>query len=95
MGEDLSMKFVTVKPILLLASIAFMGCAGIRTAFAAGCLTGAAVGGVAGHLPGHGVVGAAAGCAIGHHEAFKKAKAAADQQAGQHAPSSGANPPPN
>ena len=49
---------------------------------AKGCLKGAAVGGVAGHLAGgHGVVGAAAGCAIEHHRekaADKKdAKAAA------------------
>jgi hypothetical protein len=29
------------------------------------------VGGVAGHLAGHGKLGAAAGCAIGHHEANK------------------------
>ncbi len=36
----------------------------------AGCLTGAAIGGVAGHVAGHhGLLGAAAGCAIGHHEA--------------------------
>jgi hypothetical protein len=39
---------------------------------AAGCLKGAAVGGVAGHVAGHhGVLGAAAGCAVGHHEAAK------------------------
>jgi hypothetical protein len=39
---------------------------------AAGCLKGAAVGGVAGHMAGHhGVLGAAAGCAVGHHEASK------------------------
>src|SRR5579883_1776438 len=44
------------------------------SAHAAGCLSGAAVGGVAGHLAGHhGVLGAAAGCAVGHHEAKKKA----------------------
>jgi hypothetical protein len=53
------MKFVQVKPILLLASIAFMGSEGIDNASAAGCLTGAADGDVAGHLAGHGVVGAA------------------------------------
>ena len=42
-------------------------------ASAAGCLKGAAVGGVAGHMAGHhGVLGAGAGCAIGHHEASKK-----------------------
>jgi len=48
---------------------------------AKGCLKGAAVGGVAGHLvgKGHGVAGAAAGCAIGHHEADKKEKKAAQQ----------------
>lgn len=39
----------------------------------AGCITGAIVGGVAGHMMGgHGKVGAAAGCAIGHHNAVKK-----------------------
>jgi uncharacterized protein YcfJ len=48
---------------------------------AKGCLKGAAVGGVAGHMvgKGHGVAGAAAGCAIGHHEANKKEKNAAQQ----------------
>jgi hypothetical protein len=48
---------------------------------AKGCLKGAAVGGVAGHMvgKGHGVAGAAAGCAIGHHEANKKDKKAAEQ----------------
>jgi hypothetical protein len=46
--------------------------------YAKGCLEGAAVGGVAGHVAGkHGAVGAAGGCAIGHHEANKKDKAAA------------------
>jgi hypothetical protein len=43
---------------------------------AKGCLEGAAVGGVAGHVAGkHGAVGAAGGCAVGHHEAAKKDKA--------------------
>jgi hypothetical protein len=43
---------------------------------AKGCLEGAAVGGVAGHVAGqHGAVGAAGGCAVGHHEANKKDKA--------------------
>ncbi len=40
------------------------------SAHAAGCLSGAAVGGVAGHLAGHhGVLGAAAGCLYGRHRA--------------------------
>lgn len=39
---------------------------------AEGCLKGAAVGGVAGHMAGHHtMLGAGAGCAIGHHEASK------------------------
>lgn len=53
------------------------------TANAAGCLKGAAVGGVAGHVAGkHGVVGAVGGCVVGRHMANKKAKkekAAAEQ----------------
>jgi hypothetical protein len=57
--------------------------------YAKGCLEGAAVGGVAGHVAGkHGAVGAAGGCAVGHHEADKKDKkaqqtAAASQPAGK------------
>jgi outer membrane lipoprotein SlyB len=40
---------------------------------AAGCLKGAAVGGMAGHYMGHhGWLGAGAGCVIGHHEAVKR-----------------------
>ena len=48
---------------------------------AAGCLKGAAVGGIAGHYAGHhGVLGAGAGCVIGHHEATKHARERAQQQ---------------
>ena len=48
---------------------------------AAGCLKGAAVGGVAGHVAGgHAVIGAGAGCLIEHHREKKAAKAAAAQQ---------------
>lgn len=44
-------------------------------ASAKGCIKGAAVGGVAGHVVGkHGVLGAAAGCVVGRHEANKKDK---------------------
>ena len=39
---------------------------------AKGCLKGAAVGGVAGHLKHHGLAGAAAGGAVGHHTANQK-----------------------
>jgi hypothetical protein len=45
------------------------------SAQAAGCLKGAAAGGMVGHVAGHhGLAGAGAGCAIGHHHATKKAR---------------------
>jgi hypothetical protein len=51
-------------------------------ASAHGCIKGAAIGGVAGHLAGHhGVAGAAVGCAIGHHRAKVKEREAARAQA--------------
>ena len=74
-----------MKPILILAAVAFTACANLPSASAAGCLKGAAVGGVAGHMAGHGGVGAAAGCAVGHHEANKKSKVAPAQQPTQSA----------
>ena len=61
----------------LLPALALLMAAGWATvpAQAAGCLKGAAVGGVAGHFAGHhGVLGAGAGCVIGHHEATKHAR---------------------
>jgi len=57
---------------------------GAGAADAKGCLEGAAVGGVAGHVAGdHGLIGAAGGCAIGHHEAAKKDKEKAAAQQSQ------------
>ena len=52
--------------LMLAAGVALAG-----PASAAGCLKGAAVGGVGGHFvgKGHAVLGAAAGCAVGHHRA--------------------------
>lgn len=41
---------------------------------AAGCIKGAVVGGVAGHLKHHAVIGAVAGCAIAHHLAAQEKK---------------------
>jgi hypothetical protein len=56
---------------VLLVSFASMS----QFANAAGCLKGAAVGGVGGHFAGHhGLLGAAAGCAIGRHQANKHAR---------------------
>lgn len=52
-----------------------VGCLALfsQVAQAKGCLKGAAVGGVAGHVAGgHSLIGAAAGCAIGRHQANKK-----------------------
>ncbi len=44
---------------------------------AAGCLKGAAVGGIGGHFAHHhAIAGAAIGCAVGHHMAKKRARAA-------------------
>jgi hypothetical protein len=63
------MKFMLLTPTFVL----LMAVGGIAApAPAAGCLKGAAIGGVAGHYAGHhGVLGAGAGCVIGHHEATK------------------------
>ena len=64
---------------LLSAACAAVLLAGVSVsapALAKGCIKGAAVGGVGGHMAGHhGVMGAAAGCAVGHHMAAKKARA--------------------
>ncbi|MEG3124689.1 hypothetical protein [Sphingomonas sp. GB1N7] len=70
------MKF-TVIAALAAATLALAG-----PADAKGCLKGAAVGGVGGHLAGHhAVLGAAAGCAIGHHRAAKAARTEKTQAA--------------
>ncbi len=45
--------------------------ASLTAADAKGCIKGAIVVGVAGHMAGHGKLGAAAGCAVGHHQANK------------------------
>ncbi|RAR57461.1 hypothetical protein C7401_11516 [Paraburkholderia unamae] len=67
------------KRILSLAIAVAIPASFATPAHAEGCLKGAAVGGVAGHVAGkHGTAGAAAGCAVGHHEAAKKQKAASD-----------------
>jgi hypothetical protein len=64
---------IAIVTILTAAALAGSG-----PALAAGCLKGAAVGGVGGHFvgKGHAVLGAAAGCAVGHHRAAVAAKKA-------------------
>jgi hypothetical protein len=71
-----------MKSILMSVTLAFALTAGLTPApvRAAGCLRGAAIGGVAGHFAGHhGLLGAGAGCVIGRHEANKHARERAEQ----------------
>jgi hypothetical protein len=75
--KETQMKFTLLPAVALLLAVGWA----TAPAQAAGCLKGAAVGGVAGHFAGHhGVVGAGAGCVIGHHEATKHAREKAQQQ---------------
>jgi len=60
----------------LLLTIAISGLPIIANAH--GCIKGAAVGGVVGHVAGHhAVAGAAVGCVIGHHRSTVKEREAA------------------
>ena len=71
------MKSMLMPAALALALAAWLTPAPVQ---AAGCLKGAAIGGVAGHFAGHhGLLGAGAGCIIGHHEASKHARERAEQ----------------
>jgi hypothetical protein len=71
----------TLSIALVAAALAFSSAALPGTANAAGCVKGAAVGGVAGHLAGHHTLaGAAIGCAVGHHEAAKHAREERDDR---------------
>ena len=71
------MELILMPAALALALAAWLTPAPVQ---AAGCLKGAAVGGVAGHVAGHhGLLGAGAGCIIGTHEANKHARERADQ----------------
>jgi hypothetical protein len=66
-GDNKMTKYARIIPIVLA-----LGTANITSA-EAGCLKGAVVGGVAGHLAHHhAVMGAIAGCAVGHHMAVEK-----------------------
>jgi hypothetical protein len=48
-----------------------------------GCLKGAAVGGIVGHVAGHhALAGAAVGCVVGHHRAKVKERRTVQPQAG-------------
>jgi hypothetical protein len=82
-GEPNSLDFLetaahsrrcTMKLIVALLGLGIVIGAG-TSANAKGCVKGAIVVGVAGHLVGHGAAGAAAGCIVGHHEANKRQNA--------------------
>ncbi len=64
-----------IRSTILTAALACAALAIPATADAKGCLKGAAVGGVGGHMigRGHAVAGAAAGCMAGHMHAKHKA----------------------
>jgi hypothetical protein len=69
------------------AALVFLCVSG--AADAKGCLKGAAVGGVGGHIAGHhGLLGAAGGCLVGRHMANKKDKEAAAAPTSTASPSS-------
>ena len=67
--------------LIPVALVAAMGASTVwQPAQAAGCLKGAAVGGVAGHYAGHhAVLGAIGGCVVGHHVATVHAREAREQ----------------
>ncbi|KQM14872.1 hypothetical protein [Novosphingobium sp. Leaf2] len=71
------MKYVSLiaLPLMMVAA---------QPVMAKGCIRGAAVGAVGGHMvgKGHAVMGAAAGCAVAHHHYAKKAKQAAAKKHG-------------
>jgi outer membrane lipoprotein SlyB len=88
---------MTVVPVLVTPLVSLVLFLGSHDAAARGCIKGAAVGAVAGHVVGHhAVVGAVAGCAIGHHAAKKKEQQLRQQQSGTPAqppsPNSGGQP---
>ena len=81
---------------LICAAIGFLFMAGIAAAPAhpAGCLKGAAVGGVGGHFLGHhALLGAGVGSVIGHHEAAKHARERARERQMQEGSSGGYGQP--
>jgi hypothetical protein len=64
-----------LSTVAVVAGLGFSG-----QASAKGCLKGAAVGGVGGHVLGHhALLGAAAGCIVGRHVANKKDRQSAEQ----------------
>jgi hypothetical protein len=82
---------------IVLASAAILALSGVGASLspadAVGCLSGGAVGAVAGHVAGHhALLGAAAGCAIGHHEASKNSASNAPAATGGTQPATNSVP---
>jgi hypothetical protein len=70
-----------MRKVTLLAAVAFaITAAAAGPVEARGCLKGAVVGGIAGHLAHHGVLGAVGGCVVGHHMAAKQQREYDQQQ---------------
>lgn len=68
-----------MKLMSVAGAVVVLFCAA-TAAEAKGCIKGAAIGGVAGHVAGgHTVLGAAAGCLIGRHNAKKKERSELQQ----------------
>ena len=83
-----------MKTVIAMAALVAAGSFAVpREAAAIGCLSGAAMGGVAGHYAGHhGLLGAAAGCAVGHHaNTVQRRRAAAAADGEGVAPANGMN----
>ena len=74
-----------MKSPLLAVAAALLVLGATSAANAKGCIKGAAVGGVAGHVAHHhGLIGAGIGCLVGRHHAKQK-ELQAQQQPPQHA----------
>jgi hypothetical protein len=92
-----SPKAVDMRKTLIIIAISVSVASLPSVGSAHGCIKGAAVGGVVGHVAGHhAVAGAAVGCVVGHHHAKVKerqaAQAAAAQSQDSAAKSTGATP---
>ena len=79
-----------MRNTLIAAALIGLGSIGFAGAANAGCVKGAIIGGIAGHLVGHGGIGAAAGCAYGAHESHRdrqttgEGRSSSDGRGGDH-----------
>jgi hypothetical protein len=79
-----SPKAIDMRKTLIIIAISVSVASLPSVGSAHGCIKGAAVGGVVGHVAGHhAVAGAAVGCVVGHHHAKVKEKQATQAAAAQ------------